>query len=281
MLRSDTLKCYALARYATIILSSLLFLLFAWARPSDAEATNSAKPGTSSSLQAYVTTAGKLNVREFPNSKAKILKVVNKGTVLSVQATAAGGWLKLAGGGYINGKYAKLAKKKPDAPVKALSYSKSNFSAGAAAIKATLPLSGVESVSGLTEEEIGVIFEDTDLQGHGLEEAILGIEDEYGINAYFTIAVMKLESGNGESRLAGSKNNLFGMSNGKGGYLRFKTKADSVRKFGELISENYIGEGYDTIEKISGKYCPPNKEWSALVKNIIKRDRKLLEGASV
>jgi beta-N-acetylglucosaminidase len=141
------------------------------------------------------------------------------------------------------------------------------------------PTSTVKTDSGLTEEHISTIFKGSALENEGLEEVILEIEETYGINAYFTIAVMKLESGNGESRLAQTKNNLFGLNaiDGKMDQaFSFETKGDSVRKFGQLISNNYVDKGYTTIEKVSKKYCPSNSEWPSLVVSIMKSDYRKL-----
>jgi beta-N-acetylglucosaminidase len=138
------------------------------------------------------------------------------------------------------------------------------------------PTSNVKSDSGLMEANIEEIFKGTSLAGFGLEKAILEIEEEYGINAYFTIAVMKLESGNGKSKIAKDKNNLFGLNAIDGDQYNkafsFKTKGDSVQKFGQLISENYIDKGFTTIEKVSAKYCQANPEWSDVVMSIMKSD---------
>ncbi|RKP58048.1 hypothetical protein D7Z26_00630 [Cohnella endophytica] len=138
------------------------------------------------------------------------------------------------------------------------------------------PTSTVRTDSGLSEEDVARIFDGTALAGNGLEETVLEVEEQYGINALFTIAVMKLESGNGSSKLARSKNNLFGLNAITGDAhnraFSFETKGDSVRKFGQLLSKNYVGKGYTTIEKIATKYCPANSNWSGLVKNIMKKD---------
>jgi flagellum-specific peptidoglycan hydrolase FlgJ len=141
------------------------------------------------------------------------------------------------------------------------------------------PTSIVMTDSGLTEDHISTIFKGTALEDEGLEEVILEIEEMYGINAYFTIAVLKLESGNGESRLATTKNNLFGLNAIDGNIneaFSFKTKGDSVRKFGQLISKSYVDKGYTTIEKVSKKYCPSNSEWPSLVASIMKSDYRKL-----
>jgi flagellum-specific peptidoglycan hydrolase FlgJ len=216
----------------------------------------------------YVTTAYYLNVRAEASAKSKILNVLKKGSSISVVGKTENGWLQLADGTYVHGAYAEPAGKSvKETPAPAAKVRK------LAADPPRKPASQVVSDSGLTEEAIRAIFQGTGLAGNDLEKAVLEIEEEYGINAYFTIAVMKLESGNGNSKIAKNKNNLFGLNSSNGtGYLRFKTKVDSVKKFGQLISKNYIGKGYTTIEKIGRKYCPANSKWPGLVKNIINRD---------
>lgn len=239
-------------------------------------------------MHTYETTAYYLNVREQPYPKAKILNVLARGTIIEVLLTTENGWLKLKDGGYVHGGYAKQLKddivKIASLPVEGSAVSEIGESGESdreeSIKKPNKPNSAVKSESGLTEEDIGEILEGTDLADHGLEEAILGIEEEYGINAYFTIAVMKLESGNGESRIAKRKNNLFGLNAIAGDAfnkaLSFETKADCVRMFGQLIAEKYVDKGYTTVERIAKKYCPANSKWPSHVKNIMARDYRSL-----
>ncbi len=240
----------------------------------------------------YEVTAFYLNVRTKPSAQSDIIKVVKQGTRLKVTAKTDNGWLELQGEGFVHGGYAEKIK----GEVSVLSFSAASNRVPAIEIndagaereqqserieepeveELNQPTSIVESDSGLTEAHIAKIFEGTALSGHNLEQAILEIEEEYGINAYFTIAVMKLESGNGKSWLAKKKNNLFGLNaidgNKYNKAFSFKTKGDSVRKFGQLLSRNYVNKGLTTIEKVARKYCPANSRWSSLVKNIMKRD---------
>jgi energy-converting hydrogenase Eha subunit F len=225
---------------------------------------------TNTTATKYETTAYYLNVRAGSTRTSKILHTVKKGTVLEVLYTTENGWLKLRTEGYVHGGYAKLIGEtpKPAEPV--------TPAADSAEGQPLAPTSKVVSDSGLTEVHIGEIIKGTALEGQALEKTILEIEKKYGINAYFTIAIMKLESGNGKSRIARSKNNLFGLNAIDGDQynqaLKFETKGDSVRKFGQLIADNYVDKGYTTVEKVASKYCPANPKWSALVKNIMKRD---------
>ncbi|MBD3918597.1 glucosaminidase domain-containing protein [Paenibacillus sp. PR3] len=242
-----------------------------------------------STVSTYETTADYLNVRVNAYSESKIINTVTKGTVLEVSSVTENGWLRLKDGGYVHGGYAKpinkdekIAKQllKAVKEVKTLAVETETEIETETETKVNEPTSKVESDSGLTTEHIATILKGTDLEDQGLEKAILRIEDEYGINAFFTIAVMKLESGNGSSKLATRKNNLFGLNaidgNGYNKGLSFKTKADCVLKFGQLIASKYIDKGYTTIEKVAKKYCPANSKWPSHVKNIMERDRDLL-----
>ncbi|TJY44024.1 hypothetical protein E5161_01095 [Cohnella pontilimi] len=267
MLKNVTQKMPLTGVYFAVFFA--VWVYFGTVHADHAAAATSASGQKETVSAPYVTTAYFLNVRADSSSKSKILQVVKRGTQLSVVGKAGKGWLRLEGGGFIHGAYARPAGKQekhappPAPPEPAVSVDK----------KPGKPVSQVRSPSGLSEKEIGSLFKGTGLAGHGLEKAILDVEAEYGINAYFTIAVMRLESGNGKSRVAKTRNNLFGLNSSNGtGYLRFKTKVASVEKFGQLISGNYIGKGYTTIEKIAKKYCPANPKWPSLVKTIINRD---------
>ena len=242
-------------------------------------------------LHTYEVTSYYLNVRSEPNSKSDIIKVVKQGTELSVLTATTSGWLQLKDGGYVHGDYAAPIGVKTKLSVTTLSAAPNRakqsvpLSPRKLIVKTTIgkpasPTAAVNSDSGLTAEHIARILKGTKLAGQGLEEAILDIEEKYGINAFFTIAVMKLESGNGKSRLSQTKNNLFGLNATTGSENKkafsFATKGDSVRKFGQLISKNYVGKGLTTIEKVAKKYCPANGRWSGHVKSIMKSDfRKL------
>ncbi len=257
----------------------------------------SAKPQT----QVYEVTAYFLNVRTNAYPKSKIKSVVAKGTRLEIVGKTTEGWLRIKGGGYVHGDYANLvedASVSEDKP-KAVEAGTETIPTEPAALAApatepvqteeeaeeqnkvpVVPTSKVETESGLSEEDIARIFKGTDLAEQGLEEAILEVEKMYGINALFTIAVMKLESGNGSSRLAKNKNNLFGLNaTGPDPHRKafaFEKKGDSVKKFGQLLADKYVDKGYTTIEKIATKYCPANSKWPSLVKTIMKKDYKKL-----
>jgi len=240
---------------------------------------------TKPSSDRYQVTASYLNVRANPYATSKKIDMKKKGTILQVVRKTQNGWLQLKDGGYVHGGYAlHMPQIDPDRvfpdvvkmtkrPARTIPKPKPVLTEPAK------PSSSIQSDSGLSEAHIAALFKGTALAGHELEEAVLEIEEQYGINAYFTIAVMKLESGNGKSRLAKTKNNLFGL-NATGGSnknaFNFKSKGASVEKFGQLLSKNYVKKGYTTIEKVATKYCPVNPKWPILVKGIMKSDYKKL-----
>lgn len=271
-------RSYVNAFCAAIIFGILLFFGTAYADRASAAGLSAAESKNNEPVP-YVTTAYYLNVRAENSAQSKIIGVVEKNTILSVVRVMSNGWLKLEGKGYVHGGYAIPASKQGQPAAKPANTVKISGSKPAAKPAATVGQMGkyaVNSVSGLSESDLKAMFKGTGLAGQGLEKAVLNIESEYGINAYFTVAVMRLESGNGSSGLAKSRNNLFGLNSSRG-YIRFESKVASVEKFGQLISDNYIGKGYTTIEKIGRKYCPANSKWPSLVKNMINRDYKGIE----
>ncbi|TDF99453.1 glucosaminidase domain-containing protein [Paenibacillus piri] len=239
---------------------------------------------------SYEVTAYFLNVRAEANGTSKIIDVVSKGNILEVLKSTDSGWLELKSGGYVYGSYAKLISEDTSPSVHVEKISDEQTSRKNVVVQALQPAihvqsaepakpsSMIKSISGLTEEHIAKIIKDTALEDGGLEEAILEIEKTYGINSYFTIAVMKLESGHGKSEIAKTKNNLFGLnaidSDSYNQALSFNTKAESVKKFGDIISEFYINQGLTSVEKVAGKYCGANSNWPNLVKSIMNSDYK-------
>lgn len=276
------------------------------------EITYNEKTEIAGSLPSFMVevTAYFLNIREQGHADSKILKTVKQGDQLTIVSELENGWLELESDGYINGNYVKrieqaeegaLEQREMNKPVTIQSYTEAVSSATdqhpqqlSAKLKsealpkivktvqkdkkANQPTSTVDQASGLTSEQIEKLFGDSALAGHGLGEAVLEMEVKYGVNAFFTVAVMKLESGHGKSKLAKQKNNLFGLNaidgDGFNKGFSFKTKSDSVEKFAQLISKNYVGKGLDTIEKVAKKYCPTNSKWPSLVKSIMKSDYK-------
>lgn len=98
----------------------------------------------------------------------------------------------------------------------------------------------------------------------GLGEAFSEAE-QYGIDARFLIAVARLESGNGKSRVAKNKNNLFGWKCSSG-FKVFETKEQGIDFVALKLREKYFDRGLTTIETVAKRYC--NAEWGELIEGI-------------
>lgn len=124
---------------------------------------------------------------------------------------------------------------------------------------------GIMSRSYASREQISKVTTGTRLEG--FEDQILCTEYTYGVNAIYILAVAKVETGFGAAGVGRShKNNLFGITGG-GGYAYYESPIKSVEAFGELMSEKYFPNGYDTLSKIGPKYC--NSAWSLKVEEEI------------
>jgi flagellum-specific peptidoglycan hydrolase FlgJ len=105
------------------------------------------------------------------------------------------------------------------------------------------------SDSGLDADQINGLVSGSGLEGLG--SAIDEIEETYGVNAFYTLAVAALESGRGTSTLATTKNNLFGLIN-----CTFKSKESCIQYFGKLMIKYRDTYGVTmTPEGINPTYC--------------------------
>ena len=96
-------------------------------------------------------------------------------------------------------------------------------------------------------------------------------EKEYGINAYFALSVSFSEVGVKEmSKLARNDNNIYGLLNGN----EYDSIEDCIDYFFRLIKKYYVGEGRQSVEAISEKYCLSDPVW---IKNVSTFMRKLPE----
>jgi len=111
----------------------------------------------------------------------------------------------------------------------------------------------------------------------GIEETLIEMQDEHSVNALLILAIVRLESGNGKSQIAQSRNNLGGIVvSGKtvNVYKSFDTRSDCIIYMAELISKNYLTEGGKyfngyTLTDIAKKYSASPDIWAERIKEII------------
>lgn len=221
----------------------------------------------------YAINADTLNVRNTPSLKGDIIGKYYTNDVVKV-VDKQGDWYKTEDG-YIFAAYL-VSSGKPnviarvplsrggDSPIPK---SELNFSLD------------VINKSNITLEQLSSLTNNTGLKG--IENAIIEVEDKYEINAFFTLAVARLESANGNARLARDKNNLFGINAVDSDPYRkafsYDTKSDCVQAFGNIVKNNYVNKGLDTPGKINPIYCPTNDTWSSQVITIMKEEYRMLK----
>lgn len=124
----------------------------------------------------------------------------------------------------------------------------------------------VETRSGASAKEINAILKDTGLEGLG--NVVIEVENKYNINALFIVSVMRLESANGDSRLAKNKNNLFGIAaydeSPYSSAFHYSSKEECVRDFGRIIHKYYLGCDRETVNEINQKYSS-SSSWAKQV----------------
>ena len=94
----------------------------------------------------------------------------------------------------------------------------------------------------------------------GLDKAIIDAQDTYEVNGIFLLAIIRLESGNGTSRLAKKQNNLAGIKRSKHSYRSFASKEECIYYTADLLHRQYLTEGGryyygKTVRGVNIKYC--------------------------
>ena len=119
--------------------------------------------------------------------------------------------------------------------------------------------------TGLSAEELDKALAGTGLDGLG--HAFQAMEERWGVNALFGIAVAAHESAWGTSYLAKSRNNLFGIAaydGNEGAAYGFETRNACIDHWGEMIKEVYFDRGYTNIYAVNSIYAS-DKSWSTKV----------------
>ena len=132
----------------------------------------------------------------------------------------------------------------------------------------------VRKKSNYSAQYINSKLENTPLAGLG--EHFKKAEDLYGVNSIVLLAMAKLESNFGKSKIAMDKNNLFGYqaydSSPYKSAKAYEHKQDSIYDVAKHLSKNYLNAtgpyfyGY-SVDSIGVKYSTDTK-WSAKVKKI-------------
>lgn len=117
--------------------------------------------------------------------------------------------------------------------------------------------------SGMTAEEIDYLVQGTGLEGLGPAFAVA--EWAFEVNALALLSIAILESGWGRSRLAQTKNNLFGINHPR--LQSFPYKAASVIYTAYLMRKYYFPKNRTCLADIGHIYAA-DPQWGAKVSRI-------------
>ena len=232
------------------------------------EITTEVKEDVVETKEEYIVTANVLNIRENPDINSKIIGTYKMGERIAV-IDKVDVWYK-TDIGYCHSKYLI----KDINTIKNQTFASRHIETINKLIN--IPQTIYDNIlikSNLTAEHIEILISDTNLSGIG--EAIVAIEEIYGVNCFVTLAVARLESANGTSKIARHKNNLFGLgaydSNPYYHAFSFSSKDQSVYKFGEVINDIYISNNRTCLKSINEIYAS-SQAWAKKVMDIIKSD---------
>lgn len=135
--------------------------------------------------------------------------------------------------------------------------------------------------SNVTADDINKMLEGTAL--HGLGEAFVKAEKQYGVNALYMMGLACLESGWGTSKYAVNRNNLYGWnavdSNpDKASY--FTSKEEATLYVAKKLQQNYLTKGGAYFEGYSARavdvhYCTDKKHADKIVNIVNELTEKL------
>ena len=211
----------------------------------------------------YSIVADALNVRETPDPNGKVIGVYYEHDIVEI-VSKEGDWYKTEDG-YIKAGYLQVVNDKPAKIAR--------VSRGAnVEYRGELDFSlDVVHQSNITVAQLQKVTKGTGLEG--TEEAMVSAEINKGINVLFTIAVARLESQNGNSKIARDKNNLFGIHafdyDPYHTAYSYSSKSECVESFADLVKNDYVNKGLDTPSKINPIYCTSDT-WGYQVTTIMK-----------
>lgn len=112
--------------------------------------------------------------------------------------------------------------------------------------------------SGVNADQINLLVDGTGLAGLG--PAFVATERVYGVNALALLSIAILESNWGRSRLAQTKDNIFGINHPR--FRSFPSKTASVVYTGNLLKTSYFSRGRTCLKDV-GRIYAADPQWSA------------------
>lgn len=140
-------------------------------------------------------------------------------------------------------------------------------------VKPNFNANDIRGVAGITSQQLRNATPQT---MNEICNDIVYYSNAYGVNALAVASIIRLESANNTSRLATTKNNLGGITDGNGKYRSFDSKTQCIEYMVRLLKTQYLDpqgkfyRGY-SLRNINELYCPNDKyDWSKKVSSMAK-----------
>lgn len=132
--------------------------------------------------------------------------------------------------------------------------------------------------SGATGEQLqqAIVNMGSWMADYNFGELFHQLENAYGVNAIFAIAVTTQEAGFRQSSVCRRNKNMFGIT-GKKGYRSFNSYEECIEYFYNLIRVSYINKGRYSTQSIGSKYCT-TPTWGANVSKLMWKVYNNIEG---
>lgn len=140
------------------------------------------------------------------------------------------------------------------------------------------------SKSGVTKEHLDSLLKGTPLAN--LSDYYIEAENKYGVNALTLVSISIHESGWGRSRLARTRNNLFGFQAYDGAVhkaKRFSSKGECILFVAGFLHDHYLsstGKYYrgNTLSSVGISYAS-DKRWARSIFGVMRYSLKIIEKA--
>lgn len=101
----------------------------------------------------------------------------------------------------------------------------------------------------------------------------LEAEEKYGVNAFYLMCKMGLESG--WARYPSGENNLGGWTNSDGTYMDFESCEECILYIAEKLSTDYKEKSGSRLEDVCRRYCPSDGYSEMLIDIMVGRKEKI------
>lgn len=106
-------------------------------------------------------------------------------------------------------------------------------------------------------------------------DTFLEAEETYGVNAFYLMCKMGLESG--WARYPSGENNLGGWTNADGTYMDFESEEKCILYIAEKLSTEYRDISGTRLEDVCQRYCPYDGYSETLIDIMISQREKIKE----